>query len=70
VAHELLKIVEDLALLRGSVVEFGEISPDSLTPGIGGIDGPGRDNIAINIASEPVRMARYKLAVPGGMIYH
>ena len=70
VAHEPLKIAEDLALLRGSVVQFGEISPYSLTPGIGGIDGTGRDDIALNIAGEPVRVARYELAVLRGMINH
>jgi len=68
VAHELLKIAEDLALLGWSVVELGEISPYSLTPGIGGIDGAGRDHIALNIAGEPVRVMHYKLAVLGSMI--
>src|SRR6516162_4783332 len=56
VAHQLLKIAEDLALLRRPVVELGEIPPYRLTPGIGGIDGAGRDHIALGIAGKPVRM--------------
>ncbi len=54
--------------MRRPVVEFGEISPYSLTPGIGGIDGTGRDDIALDIAGEPLRMSGDKLAILGGMI--
>src|SRR5215471_13583865 len=49
VAHEFLKIVEYLALLRRPVIELGEIPPYGLTPGIGRIDRAGRDHIPLGV---------------------
>src|ERR1700730_4823345 len=38
-AHQLLKIGEDLALLWGAVVELGEIAPHGLPARVGGVGG-------------------------------
>jgi hypothetical protein len=38
-AHELLKISEDLPLLRRPVIEFGKITPHGFLGGIGRVGG-------------------------------
>src|SRR6516165_4684230 len=68
VAHKQLKIIQDLALLRGSVVEFCKITPLSLAPGISRIDGTGRYELSLCIPGKPVRVLRDEFAVLGGVI--
>src|SRR5262249_41970611 len=52
VAHQLLKIGQDLTLLRRPVIELGEIAPDGPLAGVSGVGGIRRNDVASGVARE------------------